>query len=649
MCGIAGRWLLRPHAVPLSAALDRLAHRGPDDRGEWSAPGGPELGHTRLAIVDLSPAGHQPMCSEDGRVVLAYNGELYNAPELSRELSSRGHVFRGRSDTEVVLALYRELGADALPRLDGMFAFAAYDSGTRELFLARDAFGIKPLYFHESAEGFAFASELGALLELAPIAPEIDVLALYRHLSFLWCPGARTAMAQARRVQPGELLRVRDGRVLERRTWAAPAFGTAPSRTASPSALAGALRRAVQRQMVADVPVGAFLSGGVDSSAIVAFAREAKPDLDCFTIAPDGGLDAGDEDDLPYARRVAHALGVRLHEVPVSSARMAGDIERMVQHLGEPVADPAALNVLYISEMARALGVKVLLSGVGGDDLFAGYRRHRALAAEQLWAWLPESRRRTLKQGAAALGRALAPGRLALPGAARAGSLARRVARAFAHADRGADERLIGYFTWGDAETLRGLFTPERRAALAVATRDAPLTDWLASLPPGLDPLGRMLALEQRFFLGDHNLPYADRMSMAVSVEIRVPFLDPELVALANALPSAAKLRGRHGKWALRRALAPHVPAEVLRRSKTGFGAPLRRWLRGELTGWVDDLLSPARLEARGLFEPSAVRALIDADRRGAIDAAYPILGLCCIELWCRNFVDRAGLAQPSP
>jgi len=660
MCGIAGRWLKHPHAAPLAAALARLAHRGPDDHGTWAEPGGPELGHTRLAIVDLSPAGHQPMTSSDGRVVLVYNGELYNTAELSRELVQRGHVFRGHSDSEVLLALLRERGAEALPRLDGMFAFAVYDSAQRELLLARDALGIKPLYFHASELGFAFASELGALLELLPIAREIDALALYRHLSFLWCPGSRTALAGVSRLAPGELLRVRDGRVIERRTWARPAFGpadrsgVAPSGDVTPAALADSLRRAVQRQLVADVPVGAFLSGGLDSSAVVAFARETQPELDCFTIAPDGGLDAGDESDLPYARRVARALGVRLHEVPVGSEQMAGDLERLILHLGEPVADPAALNVLYIAERARALGVKVLLSGVGGDDLFAGYRRHRALAAERFWGWLPEPGRRALKHGTARLACALGSplpewlerARAGRPNGVaasvgRAGALGRRLARAFAFADQGADERLIGYFTWGDAERLRGLFTPPLRAALNVTARDAPLTAHLAALPAELDPLSRMLALEQRFFLGDHNLPYADRMSMAASVEVRVPFLDPELVALANGLPSSAKLRGGQGKWALRRALAPHLPAEISSRPKTGFGAPLRRWLRGELVDWVDDLLSPARLAARGLFEPSAVRALVDADRRGALDAAYPILGLCCVELWCRNFIDR--------
>jgi asparagine synthase (glutamine-hydrolysing) len=650
MCGIAGRWLLRPCATPLSAALARLGHRGPDDRGTWSAPDGPELGHTRLAIVDLSPAGHQPMTSDDGRLVLVYNGELYNARELSRELVARGHVFRGHSDTEVLLALLRESWAEALPRLDGMFAFAAYDSDRRELLLGRDASGIKPLYHHASELGFAFASELAALLELAPIPREVDPLALYRHLSFLWCPGSRTALAGVTRLAPGELLRVRDGRLLERRTWAAPAFRAGRGASAAtPGDIAGALRRAVQRQLVADVPVGAFLSGGLDSSAVVAFARETHPRLDCFTIAPDGGMDAGEESDLPHARRVAQAFDVRLHEVPVSSERMAGDLERLVRHLGEPVADPAALNVLYIAESARALGVKVLLSGVGGDDLFAGYRRHRALGAERLWAWLPELGRRAIKDGTASLAHALASGGAAWPEARwgrvpaalqRGGALGRRLARAFAFADQAADERLIGYYSWGEAEPLRALFAPEWREQLDVRARDAPLTAHLAGLPAELDPLGRMLALEQRFFLGDHNLPYADKMSMAASVEVRVPFLDAELVALANALPSSAKLRGRHGKWALRRALAPHLPAEVLGRSKTGFGAPLRRWLRGELRGWVDDVLSPTRLRARGLFDPNAVRALIDADRRGATDAAYPILALCCVELWCRSFVD---------
>ena len=641
MCGIAGRWSTRPAGTSLGAVLERLEHRGPDDHGTWRSDGGEiELAHTRLSIIDLSPAGHQPMASSDGRVMLVYNGELYNHRELASELRARGHAFRGRSDTEVLLALYSELGAGMLSRLNGMFAFAAYDREARELTLARDAFGIKPLYYSESEAGFAFASELKALTQLAPVAPQLDVVALYRYLSFLWCPGTATPLSAVTRVAPGELVRVREGRVVERRSWtrARAAQSSNPERLdPSPARVAAALRRAVHRQLVADVPVGAFLSGGLDSSAVATFAREQQPGIDCFTIVPDGGPEPGEASDLPYARRVARRLGVRLHEVPVSSARMAADLEQMVYCLDEPIADPAPLNVLYISRLARQHGIKVLLSGVGGDDLFAGYRRHHALIREGAWSWLPVPVRRGLREGSARLARI---GQHAPRGAA-LHLLTRRAARAFAHADRGVDERLIGYFSWAEPQALRALFHAEHRPRLTPEAQSEPLLQFLHTLPEGLAPLEQMLALEQRFFLGDHNLPYADKMSMAAGVEVRVPFLDPDLVELANGIAPELKQHGRHGKWILKQAMIPHLPAEVLERDKVGFGAPWRRWLRGELADWVRDVLSPERLRGRGLFDEHAVIALLDRDRRGDVDAAYPILGLCCVELWCRHFLDR--------
>lgn len=650
MCGIAGRWLHEAPVTPIDAALDRLGHRGPDDRGAWRSPGEPwlELGHTRLSIIDPSEAGHQPMLTHDGRVALVYNGELYNHRELRARLEARGHRFRGRSDTEVMLALYVEHGRDMLTKLNGMFAFAAYDQRSRALFVARDAQGIKPLYFAAGRQGFAFASELKALIALMPVARELDVPALYRYLSFLWCPGSATPLRAVSRLGPGEQMVVHDGRVILRERWARVAFGGARDATPAASAqgVAEAVRAAVQRQLVADVPVGAFLSGGLDSSAIVAFAREQQPSLDCFTIAPDGGDDAGETRDLPFARRVASHLGVRLHEVPVRSAQLASELERMVYHLDEPVADPAPLNVLFISELARRHGVKVLLSGTGGDDLFTGYRRHRALLTEGTWSWLPLDVRRQLRVGtAAAAHQALRASLLARGRATTPSTWARRVARAFAHADQSDTGRLLGYFSWGDPELARGLFAPEHRPSLTRASLHAPMLEFLTELPPGLAPLERMLAIEQRFFLGDHNLPYADKMSMAASVEVRVPFLDPELVALANRLPASLKQRGRHGKWILKRAMEPYLPREVIYREKTGFGAPIRRWMRGELRELVGDVLSPARLRERGLFDPAAVQTLIEQNQRGEVDAAHLILSLCCVELWCRQFIDAGPLA----
>lgn len=629
MCGIAG--FSGPFDQSLLTSMNNLqAHRGPDDSGVWhDAERGVGLAHRRLSILDTSPLGHQPMLSADQSIVLIFNGEIYNFRELRTQLEVEGYSFRSHSDTEVMLALYQARGEAMLGMLNGIFAFAIYDIADQSLFLACDPMGVKPLYFSEAREGFVFASELKALLACGVVTRSLDVATLYRYLGFLWSPGGTTPIKGVRRLEPGGALRVKDGRVIRRWSWKKPAWAVDSLELDAAEAIhrvQQGLRTAVHCQMVADVPVGAFLSGGLDSSAVVAMAREVSPDINCFTIDTGGVRDAGVVDDLPYARQVAKHLGVKLNEIQVNSSRMAADLEQMVFQLDEPLADPAPLNVLYISQLARQQGVKVLLSGAGGDDLFTGYRRHHALMLERYWDWLPVSARSGLRRLTASLDQD--------------GALSRRVTKAFAQADWPADKRLAGYFQWADAQRVMGLFAPEHRAALAGEAMTAPLENYLATLPTGLPPLQRMLALEQRFFLADHNLLYTDKMSMAAGVEVRVPFLDNDLVQLANALPPGLKQRGAEGKWVLKKAMEPYLPHEVIYRPKTGFGAPLRHWLRYELKDLVDDMLSSDTLRRRGLFDPKAVARLVSDDRAGRVDAAYTILGLVCIEIWCRKFTD---------
>ena len=632
MCGILGFCGAYP-PVLLGAGLRSIAHRGPDDAGEFfDEHAGIGLGHVRLSIIDLSPLGHQPMADAAGSLVIVFNGEIYNFRELRAQLESAGYCFRGHSDTEVLLALYRAHGEAMLPLLNGIFAFAIYDQAKRDLFLACDAMGVKPLYFAEGRDGFIFASELKALMAFGGADSGLDVPALFRTLGFLWSPGGATPFKGIRRLGPGEALRVKDSKIVRHWHWAAPACADAPLALSQDDAarrVQECLRTAVHRQLVADVPVGAFLSGGLDSSAVVAMAREVSPDIECFTIDTGAIRDSGVTNDLPYARQVAKHLGVKLHEIQVDSSRMAADLERMVVQLDEPLADPAPLNVLYISQLARQHGVKVLLSGAGGDDLFTGYRRHRALMLERYWAWLPASVRQGLGNVSSRLGQG--------------GAMGRRLTKAFSHAGLPTDQRLAGYFLWADPARVLGLFAPDHRAALANEVMAAPLEDYLRTLPTGLPPLQRMLALEQRFFLADHNLLYTDKMSMAAGVEVRVPFLDNDLVRLANALPPELKQRGSEGKWVLKKAMEPYLPHNVIYRPKTGFGAPLRHWLRHELREWVGDMLSAETLRRRGLFDPKAVAALVADDQAGRVDAAYTILGLVCIEIWCREFIDKAS------
>ena len=608
-----------------------FAHRGPDDAGAWADPAaGVGLAHRRLAIIDLRPEAHQPMSNEDDTLWVTFNGEIYNFPELRAELLAKGHRFKSRSDTEILLHLYEEEGADMLARLNGMFAFALWDSGRRELLLARDGFGVKPLYYAEIAAGFLFASELKALLAEPSLPRDVDFEALHYYLAYLWAPAPFTMLRAVRKLAPSEAMIVRDGRIARRWTfYDLPYDGRrddAPAET-----LAGQLRdhlaTAVTRQMISDVPVGAMLSGGLDSSAIVALAAKSGQRIPCYSIGFSGGDLDGTPPDLPYARRVADHLGLDLREVRVTPAMIA-HLERMIWHLDEPQGDPAPINVMLIAEQARRDGVKVLLSGAGGDDLFSGYRRHWALCAERYWGWLPTVVRRAAAHASAGMS---------------VGSTGRRrLAKAFAHADRTPDERICGYFEWSPSELRRSIYAADLRGHLKDVRTAAPLRSSLTRIPRETDRLNRMLYLDARHFLADHNLNYTDKASMAHGIEVRVPFLDPDLVGFATRLPTAWKQRGREGKAIFKRAMEPLLPRDVIYRPKTGFGVPLRRWLRHELREPVRDLLSPAVLHRRGWFDTDGVDALLRNNEAGKVDGGYLILALLCVEIWARLFLDAA-------
>lgn len=664
MCGLAG--FAGAFAPALLGAMNAcVAHRGPDGAGErlLRASDGRAcvgLAHRRLSIIDLSDDGAQPMgvdcarcgvrhdtAADDG-LWLAYNGEVYNFAELRAELAAAGHDFRSRTDSEVLLHLYAEAGPAMLERLNGIFAFALYDGrlagrpdgvARGDVLLARDGLGTKPLYYAAVANGVLFGSELKALLQSPAVSREVDAAAIHFHLAYLWSPAPHTVLRDVRKLRPGFALTLRDGAVAREWCHYDLPYGRAPlagSEAEIAVELATQVEAAVGRQMVADVPVGAFLSGGLDSSAVVAMMRRARPDYRprCYTIgfADDADVE-GNPADLPYARRVADHLGVdlRVLEIAPDAIRHLG---RMLYHLDEPQADPAPINALLIAEAAREDGTKVLLSGAGGDDLLSGYRRHRALGAERAWAWLPRSARR----GVAYVARGVSEGRGGVGVMDR--PLARRVAKMFAHADLSPDARLASYFWWSGEAVRRSLYTP----AFAEATREVdtagPLLDSLARIPGERNALNRMLYLEGKHFLADHNLNYTDKTGMAAGVEVRVPLLDRELVEFATRIPPHMKQRGAVGKAIFKRAMEPYLPRDVIYRPKSGFGAPLRRWLHGELRDQVQDTLSPAALARRGWFEPAAVARLVEADRRGAVDGAYTIFALVCLELWCRMFID---------
>ena len=637
MCGIVG--IAGPQGE-LDKALRALRRRGPDDSGTWKdAEAGIGLGHARLSIIDPSPAGHQPMLSPDGRFVMVYNGEIYNYRALRAELEAVGERFEGDSDSEVLLRMYAREGAACFARLNGIFAVAFWDRSSNELVLARDPLGVKPLYITQRGSGLAFASEMKALLRSGCATPEIDPAALYHHLVYLWSPGDRTLVRGIDKLLPGQALRWRGGEVIERWTFRdtlppADVPGDVDAETAATS-LASAVEQAVQRQLVADVPLGAFLSGGLDSSSIVAFAqRHSAQRLQCFTIqvSTDSTQGEGFSDDLPYAERVAKHLGVDLHTVQ-AGPEMIDRLAEMVYFLDEPTADPAALNTLLISELAASQGIKVLLSGAGGDDLLTGYRRHVALASERWWASAPQP----LRAAAGAIGSRLPTHPAPM----------RRAAKALRYARLDPDERLVSYFFWPSPEDALQLLAPAVRASVGRDTAFAPLMATLHEVPEGVEPVERMLYLERRHFLADHNLNYADKMGMAAGVEIRVPLLDLELVEHANQIPVTLKQRGSVGKWIFKKAMEPYLPADVIYRPKSGFGVPLRQWLHGRLRALVDEVLSPRAIASRGLFDPVAVAKLIDLDRRGRKDGAYTIFAILCVELWCRQHIDGAYAVDP--
>jgi asparagine synthase (glutamine-hydrolysing) len=656
MCGITG-WQGSFDSSLLRAMTTAVAHRGPDGEGNLVIEGEGRartgLGHRRLAIIDLSQAGCQPMTvlADPGGgmqtgLTLIFNGEIYNYRELRSELVDAGHEFRTATDSEVLLHLYERDGLEMLESLNGIFAFAIHDArptgrpagvARGALFIARDHLGVKPLYHAQTDDGFLFASELKALLCHRGLSREIDPLALHQMLAYLWTPAPRTMLAGVRKLEPGAALIVHDGRVQRHWTYyTMPYDGSRDPRSASVLAteLAEHVAVAVRRQLVADVPVGAFLSGGLDSSAIVAMMRRELPEqrIACFSIgfADDADVE-GNPADLPYARRVARHLDVDLHEIVIEPSAI-GRLEEMIALLDEPQADPAPINALLISERARAMGIPVLLSGAGGDDLFSGYRRHWALSFERYWSWLPQG----IRSGVQAVASRAASGQ----GAWQSKPSMRRLAKMFSYAGEDAERRLISYFWWSTEQVRRALYTPQFAERVSGADTAAPLLETLQRIAAEYDPLQRMLYLEARHFLGDHNLNYTDRAGMAAGVEVRVPLLDRDLVHFATRIPSHLKQRGRIGKAIFKQAMEPYLPHDVIYRPKSGFGAPLRRWLQRELRPLMEDTLDAGSLTRRGFFDAGAVRRLVELDRKGAVDATYTIFALMCVELWCRRFID---------
>lgn len=630
MCGIAG---LAGLAAPgfAEAALRLLKHRGPDGSGTFADASVPvSLAHVRLSILDLSGAASQPMHSPDGRFVLVYNGEIYNYRDLRKSLEARW-TFRSTGDTEVLLAGLAIEGKAFVARLDGIFALALWDRRERSLLLARDPLGVKPLYVAEPRpDAIVFASEIKAILACPGIERRPDFTALNQHLAFCHASGNRTAFEGIRRLGPGTLLEWRDGAAREVPYWTPPvADGNAPP--ADPERLRELLKHAVESQMVSDVPVGSLLSGGIDSSLVTALASAASGPLHkVYTVSwsrEDNALDRADPD-LPHARHVAKTLGVPLHEIQMQP-QVADLWPRLVRHLDEPIADPAAISSYVICQAARNEGSVVLLSGQGGDELFCGYPRYKAILATGSLDWTPMGARR-----------ALAGAARTLPGGASGemGALARRVRKVLSVLPQSMEERFLQYCAIAPPAAVASVWSrdvsPETQRAFGEECRGHLARSGLA----GLDMLRDR---DLRIYLPNHNLLYTDKTSMAAGVEVRVPLLDRAVVEHAMALPAARHVGLRETKIPLRRAARGIVPDSVIRRRKAGFGAPVRKWLRDDLGEMWNDLSLEDSLRRRGWFDPAALRSIRRRSQEGGEDLYMLQWTVMTVETWAREFLDR--------
>ena len=625
MCGIFG--VLNLDASPVErTALQAMArvsvHRGPDDEG-FHIDGACGIGMRRLSIIDLA-GGHQPLSNADGSLVLVCNGEIYNFRELRRELEGLGHRFASGSDSEALLHGYAQWGDEVVQRLNGMFGFALWDARKRRLVIGRDRLGIKPLYLYRDARRLAFASEAKALLALPGVEAAIEPAALHPYLSLGYVPAPASLFKGITKLAPATLLAIERGRVKETRYWRIPdAIEPGVSEAEWIERVRARLGEAVRMQMVSDVPIGAFLSGGIDSSTVVGLmaAASARP-IRTYSIGFEGA--AADEyyNELPYARRVAELFGTEHREILVRPDT-AALLPRLLWHMDEPVSDSAFITTYLVSEFARR-EVTVILSGVGGDELFGGYRRYLGDHYQAYFGRLPSWLRRT----ATAAGRRLPSDRHSplLNFSRLAKGFLESAALPF-------EERYRAYvevFPREEAARLLGREAGTGADRIAEAFRDA----------PGADALNRMLSVDAQTQLPDDLLLLTDKMSMAASLECRVPLLDHELVELAARMPQAVKIRGGRLKHAMKEAVSDLLPRDIIERKKRGFGTPMGAWLKQDLAPLMRELLSQASIDARGWFRYPAVRELIARHESSRLDGTDRILALMNLEIWARMYLD---------
>src|SRR5436190_16671514 len=644
MCGIAG--LIHTDPEPrIDAMLKAIEHRGRDDEGFWtSATFGNAaervcLGHRRLSIIDTSRAGHEPMLSPDGRFVITFNGEIYNYRELRHELAGKGRQFRTQTDTEVLLAAWAEWGEECLARLNGMFAFAIWDSREQTLFLVRDHVGIKPLYYSnqqsgETAGALVFSSEIKGILRSGLVKAELDHDSLHQFLTFLWAPDPATLFKGIRTVPPGHLLQWRPGDLKVKQWWDLSFDQIETDRPESwwQERLLETLDRVVNLEMVADVPLGSFLSGGVDSSAIVALMKRhsnGRP-IETYTI----GMEAEDlrydiiPDDVEWARKVNQQLETDYHEIMLKPD-VAELLPKLVYHMDEPAIDMAIPSYL-VSRAARET-LRVMLSGMGGDEVFAGYPRQLAMKLAGAFDPVPQLLRRPLMRAVEYALPGGKPGKFTAP-LRNAKKFARSAALDF-------ENRYLGFQTYFTDAAKQRLYAVDLQNETRELDPYAAHRRYFARAKDAA-PLNQLLYVDMKTFLPCLNLMTTDKTSMAANLEVRVPFLNRAMIEFAARMPPELKLKGLKRKYILKRAAEKLLPHDAVWRKKAGFGAPIRSWLRGALRPMVDDLLSEETIKRRGLFRPQEVRRIIETNLSGREDYNLQVFQLLNLELWMRVFLD---------
>ncbi len=629
MCGIYGQLRFDGQTVPperLSAMGKAMIHRGPDDEGAFTA--GPiGIGMRRLSIIDLS-GGHQPFTALDGQLALVANGEVYNYRELRQELEAAGQVFRSHSDCECILWGYLHWGLELLlQKLNGMYAFALWDGRSEQLIVARDRLGIKPLYYHFDGKAFSFASEAKSLFP-AGIAPALNKEALPAYLSLGYVPAPQTLFAGIQKLPVANVAVIKAGQLKLKSYWQMGNSLASYSEAQWQEKVRAELDRATRMQMVADVPLGAFLSGGIDSSAVVAYmAKHASGPVKTYAIGFDGDAASRYYNELPYARKVAELFGTEHHEILVKPD-VAQLLPKLLWQLDEPMADSAFLTTYLVSEFARR-DVTVILSGVGGDELFGGYRRYLGEHYAARYLRLPALARSGL--------RAIAS-RLPADRHSRWLDLA-RLARGFIlSADMPFEDRYRSYVQVFAPDAIQALLGP-------VSSGRDPIHDAFARAS-NPDQLNRLFEVDALTQLPDDLLLLTDKMSMAVSLECRVPFLDHELVELAAKMPASIKVKGGELKSLLKKSLRGLLPDDILYRKKRGFGAPMGAWLRGQLLPLMQQVLAPETVAARGLFDPAAVQRVMQEHLSQQADHTDHLQALLNLELWCRLYLDGHSVEQ---